>query len=262
MEEQQTLELIHTLTLFGIIVFVIALGVVVLNYQFRKSLFKQKLRQEELKSKHRKELLKNSLEAQEKERERLSEDLHDELGAALAISKMRLQQLEKKVPQELEEIAGIREAVEHALESSRRISHELMPPHFARMGLETALLSRIDQVEKASGLNVEAALAPGLIELPTEMQLSVYRVFSELIHNSIKHAKAFRVEISLIKDQQKLFGRYSDDGKGLSEDYQKDGLGLKNMEGRISAWSGTLEYGNQESGGFFLRFQIPLDNLN
>ncbi len=80
---------INTLLPFAGILFLIALGVVFLTQQFRKNLYRQQLEQEELKKKHQVELLRSNIQAQEEERKRIAQDMHDELGAALSITRMQ-----------------------------------------------------------------------------------------------------------------------------------------------------------------------------
>jgi len=98
MEATQEIGFLNILLPLLGVMFVIAVGVFLLNQQFQKNLYRQKLEQEELRNKHERELLQSSIEVQEAERKRIAKDLHDELGATLSIAKMQLARLEQMYP--------------------------------------------------------------------------------------------------------------------------------------------------------------------
>ncbi len=265
METPEAINFINALIPFGIIVFVIAMGVVLLNQQFRKSLYRQQLEQQELKHAHQKDLLKTAIEVQDNERKRIAQDIHDELGAALSMGRMQLVQLEKQ-PELLDRrLPFIRELMENALSSTRRISHELMPLHFEEKGLNEALQKLLEQAEAAGGVSSTLEVPDPMPSLSAQQNLWLYRVAAELLNNSLKHAKASHVSIQLHNDTPNLTFRYEDDGQGLpeqpsgtSETLGQGGIGLKGLEGRVSAMDGKLEYGNRALGGFYAIIRVPL----
>ena len=126
---------------------IIAVGVVFLNLNFHKNLYRQKLEQQELRNRHHQELLKSSIAVQETERKRIAQDLHDELGASLSIARMHLVQLEKQSQDHptQEMLRQLKVITDSTLASIRRISHELMPPLLETFGLVRTLESVVDQ---------------------------------------------------------------------------------------------------------------------
>ena len=257
MEESQASELASVLISFSLIVFIIAIGVVLLTWQFRKNLFKQQLEQEALKLAHQKDLLQTSIEVQEEERKRIAKDLHDELGAALSMGRMWLLQLERQEQVDPQKVVEVRELLENALNSSRRISHQLMPLQLSNLGLEKALRAVLDRAQEVGELDVKMDV--GALEgLPGPVELGLYRVFTELINNTLKHAEASEITLSIRQEDKALICSYTDNGKGLSSHHEKKGLGLKSMEGRVSALNGTWEGGNRQAGGFFAQIEIRL----
>lgn len=258
MEEPEALNLISTLVPFSLIVFIIAVGVVLLNQQFRKNLYKQQLLQEELKLKQQQELLQVSIQTQEEERKRIASDLHDELGALLSIGRMQMVQLEQKTLEHQEKVQAVRELMEEALSSTRRISHQLMPLQLSTLGLEEALLSLIHKAKDTGKIDAEVVVDRNCQPLSWDIELGLYRVYSELIHNTLKHAEATTLSISMYCESNQLYGRYSDDGKGLDETQITNGLGLKSLRGRVRALNGTIEIGNRKGKGFFAQMKIPL----
>lgn len=261
MEADNQVTFINTLLPFAGILFLIALGVVFLTQQFRKNLYRQQLEQEELKKKHQVELLRSNIQAQEEERKRIAQDMHDELGAALSITRMHLLQAERKhgsdSAQLLSDLQLVRSLTESSLESMRRISHELMPVQLEKFGLLKTLEIVIEQLQSAGTVHIELRTPADLSFLDHPAQLALYRVLMELINNTIKHAGADRIAIDMKTNRGVLFCCYSDNGKGLPGEWSGKGLGMKGVEGRISVLGGTFEAGNNEKGSFQATFSVP-----
>lgn len=261
MEPSNHVTFINTLLPFAGILFLIAIGVVFLTQQFRKNLYRKQLEQEELLKKHQIELLRSNIQAQEEERKRIAQDMHDELGAALSITRMHLIQAERKHGADAADLRAdlqtIRTLTESSLESMRRISHELMPAQLEKFGLINTLETVIEQLGAAGNCHMEFRASADLSFLDHSVQLTLYRVIMELINNTLKHAGADRIEMTLSREHSVLKLSYSDNGKGLKEHIDNSGLGLKGIEGRISVIGGSVEIGNDEKGSFQARILIP-----
>lgn len=269
MEASGQVTFINTLLPFVGIVFIIAIGVVLLMQQFRKNLYRQQLEQEELKNKHQLELLRSSFQAEEGERKRIAQDLHDELGATLSISRMHLLQAERLHGKEKEllltDLQNIRSLTESALESMRRISHQLMPPQLDKFGLIKTLETIADQLQTTGTIAVELKVLTEIPTLNEEVQVSLYRVFMELINNTLKHSEATNIVIELSCFQQNLLGNYRDNGNGMvvtsnNSTSNSTGLGLKSMEGRMSSIGGKMEIEQSTNRGFSAQMSVPLSN--
>jgi signal transduction histidine kinase len=263
METAEELNFLSALLPLAGILFVVAMGVILLNQHFHKNLYRQKLEQEELKAAHQQELLKSSIQVQEEERKRIAQDLHDELGAALSIARMHLVQLEQLHGGKAEDlraaIKNVRNLTETSLAATRRISHELMPPQLESFGLVKTWQALADQLASANGFNVEIDAPENLPSLPWSINLGLYRISMELIHNTMKHAHASKAWLELRWDGSAVTLRYSDDGKGLPKEIINPGLGLKSIEARVNSLKGTIEWGVGETKGFNALFKIPLD---
>lgn len=264
METSDHINFINTLLPFTAVVFIIAIGVVLLSQQFRQNLYKQKLEQEELKSKHQIELLRYSIQVQEDERKRIARDLHDELGAVLSILRMHLVQLEHLPSKDYslpEKLANLRGLTENAIANMRRISHELMPPQLETFGLIKALESLINQIETSGKIEIQLHHEGAIDTMDWPVSLALYRVFLELITNSLKHAEATKIFFGITKVETELKCHYTDNGVGIQLN-DSPGIGLKSMEGRIKSLSGQFRFGNQDGGGFFADIVIPLQETS
>ncbi|MES2689821.1 MAG: histidine kinase [Bacteroidota bacterium] len=255
----QLSNLVYLLPLLAII-FIVAAGVLMLNLHFQKNLFHQKLMQEEIISNHQKELLRSSIQVQEDERKRIAVDLHDELGAVLSIARMHLVALEQqtRIPEEcIGSLKDIRELTETSISSIRRISHELMPQNLQMFGLLETLQHIVSTANNSNGINIRLNCDDKLESLPWSVSLGLYRICLELINNTIKHAQAKHINISIRLDGRQLTLFYVDDGIGITEKELKNGLGQKNIQARAISIGATVNMGNNETGGFYAMLKLP-----
>jgi signal transduction histidine kinase len=235
-------------------------GVVLLTQQFHKNLYRQKLQAEELKNIHQSELPRSSIQVQEDERKRIAQDMHDELGAILSITKMHLQQLEEKEKNNTGELLpalqNIRSLTETSLASMRRVSHELMPQQLESFGLVKTLEAVAAQANKTGSIEVNIVTAANLPELSWPVKLGLYRMVMELINNTLKHAGANNILVQLKATANDITCTYTDDGTGLKHHDSGDGLGHKSIEGRAKALDGTVCF-NNTGNGFEAVIRIP-----
>lgn len=261
MAQLNELNFLTTLLPLAAVVFLIAIGVILLNHHFHKNLHRQILAQEELKMLHQKILLKSNIEAQEKERKRLARDLHDELGAVLAILKMNVIQMELHEPAAVASVAGILKLVEAALTSARRISHELLPPGLDTFGLMATLESQASALSN-SGMKTAVRYPDHLKRFSPELELGLYRIIMELINNTLKHANASCIDIEFELKDRDLVVRYGDDGNGFGAGNAGalKGLGLRNIESRMSMLGGAVVVGNRQPSGIQATMTIPHNN--
>lgn len=261
METPGELSFISALLPLAIVVFIIAFGVVLLNLNFHKNLIRQKVKQEETKTRYQQELLKSSIHIQEEERKRIARDLHDEMGAVLSLARMYLAQLqdETKGVAQGEAVQKIQNLVENSISSIRRISHELMPPELETFGLARVLESLASQASQNTSVTIHFHEPDHMPRMPWHMEVGLYRVVMELISNTLKHAGATEINIALAFEANALRLSYSDDGKGLNFGGMEtpSGLGLKNMEARVTTLGGTFSLKNGEVCGVQASVFLP-----
>lgn len=265
METSENVNLLSTLLPFSVIIFLIVLGVLLLNQQFNKKLYSQKLEKEKLKAQHQFELLQSSIAVQEEERKRIARDLHDELGAALSMTRMHLMQIEQQNAEHGTELTtrlqSVRSMTEKALASMRRISHELMPPQLESFGLLQTLETVASEINKLDQLQIEIFAPENFNRLPMAIELGLYRVCMELINNTIRHAQANRIYIHLQQENNKLLLNYRDNGKGLPENFTKKGIGQRSIETRMHSMDGKFTMKNHEEGGMQMTIELNLEKI-
>jgi PAS domain S-box-containing protein len=201
-----------------------------------------------------------ALAAEERERERFSKDLHDDLGPVFSTLNLYLQTLSKKEndPSKKEMLNSLSGIVDSAVKQVREISHNLSPYLLRDAGLVEAIRTHlrkftVNGVDAQLETQNDAGIA---ISHPTE--IVVYRVFLELLNNTMKHAQATKIRIQLSCLPKEVIFNYSDNGKGFDAVNQKNaGIGLKNIENRVRALNGSLRF-QSESTGMTAVVKIPL----
>lgn len=253
----------ETLLPFSGIIFLIALGVVVLTQQFRKNLYREQLENEELKRFHQMEMVRASILIQEQERKRIAQDIHDDLGAVLSIIKMHLLQTERKyidINEQLPlEIQNVRKLTENAIENMRRVSHELMPPQLEKFGVVQTLEQMCMQLTNSGKIRCEFSASENMDQAASDdelLQVTLYRICMELINNTIKHAEATFLSLSMTFSESEIKVVYRDNGKGILPGNTVTGSGLKNIQSRINLLEGIFFL--EEGSGFNAVIEIPV----
>ena len=198
-----------------------------------------------------------ALHAQEAERQRISQELHDEVGQSLTAVLLGLKQALRTVPPEaVAELEQVRETTRSSLEEVRRISQALRPGVLADLGLLDSLSSLASDLTARTGVSVTRGFGPGLPSLAPETELVVYRVAQEALTNVARHASAQRVHLGLTRRGDVLVLRVADDGVGLGD--APIGAGLQGMHERAQMIGGRLAVGANEGGGTEVLLDVPL----
>jgi len=202
------------------------------------------------------------VEAQEKERQRLAEELHDSVGVLLSVLKMELTTFFGGLPlspEHKERVQQLLARVDEITQTVRFVSHQLMPPLLEHFGLVPSLEGLIRQLNRLSSLHITLRVEGKPVESPLLKVLHVYRIIQELINNALRHAKARSVSVVLRYQARALVVEVSDDGEGYAPSALRGGgLGLRNVVGRIRVLGGRWENFSAPGKGAHYRIEIPL----
>lgn len=230
---------------------VIEAGIISFALMYRYNLFKKEKESLALElEKRRSEAGKEVLLAQETERKRIAEDLHDELGSSLAALKLKLQ----KITLPNSELRDILYTVDKASDDTRNIAHNLMPPEFEKTSLKDLLSSYYSKLNTETIINFTFHSFGSNHHFSKEEELVVYRIIMELTNNILKHSEATDAVIQLIYYEGYLELMAEDNGKGVKQ-RKGDGIGLKNTRSRVNYLSGTLQIDSHN--GTTIIIQIP-----
>ncbi|MBF9237748.1 hypothetical protein I2I05_10115 [Hymenobacter sp. BT683] len=258
-------EIAFTQLLFGgIAIMLLAAGsVLVFLVTYQKRLLQQQLHLRAAEALHQQELLQAIIEAQEGERERIGQDLHDGIGATIATVKLLVNRLsslaDQPPPPDL--LALIEELTASAVHDVRSISHSLYPAMLGRYGLAEAVQRLVNVYNEAGTLPIQLELEYARpLGLPQE--LALYRICQELIHNALKHATgATRLQVRLKQHGVGVTLVVEDDGCGFPDEKSAPlitGSGLRSIDVRVQMLKARLE--RQSAPGQGTRMVIELEN--
>jgi two-component system sensor histidine kinase UhpB len=207
----------------------------------------------------KKDLINAVITAQEKERNELSAELHDNVNQLLAASILYLKTAIKQPVIEESLVSQSLEHVEKAVNELRSISHNLTPGELKMNGLSAALKVLADRLQIPG--TFEVILKTGNLDetkLDRPLQLAMYRIVQEQINNILKHANATKVNITLSESDQNLVLTVMDNGNGFDTATAKKGLGIMNIDTRVENLGGTSEVTSSVGKGCKWSITIPL----
>lgn len=209
--------------------------------------------------------VKAVMEAEENERERIAKDLHDGVGQMMSAAKMNLSAFESEIQfsnaEHKESFEKIISLVDESCKEVRTVSHIMMPNALLKSSLGAAIREFVDKLNNKT-LKVHV-YTEGLDErLDSNVETVLYRVIQECVNNTIKHAGATTLDISLIKDKDGISGTIEDNGKGFdTTDKEKfEGIGLKNITTRIEYLKGTVDFDSALGRGTVVALHVPLQS--
>ena len=198
-----------------------------------------------------------ALHAQEAERQRIAQELHDEVGQSLTAVLLGLKRaIDIAAPEVAEELRPVRETTRASLEEVRRISQRLRPGVLADLGLLDSLSSLASDLTARTGVSVLRGFLPGLPTLTPETELVVYRVTQEALTNVARHAHARQVQLGLSRRGDALTLRVADDGIGSAN--AAPGAGIQGMQERAQMVGGRLQVRPREGGGTEVLLEVPV----
>jgi signal transduction histidine kinase len=207
------------------------------------------------------------LSRREEERKRLARELHDEIIQDLVSINLELENIEasKDVTTVLRsDLIDIRESIRILIADVRRICGDLRPPTIDSLGLGSALLSHTRTWSERTGISVYLDLAPDLVRLPENIELSLFRIVQEGLNNVRKHSQATSVRVQLQHTSPRtLMISIADNGKGIVGKVNLASLsanghfGLLGLSERVALLGGHLKIQSQNEGGLLLQAEIP-----
>lgn len=255
-------KIISIVILGAILMLVMALTLILFFYLSRKKIIQKELEKKTLELNHQKEMLKATIVAQEEERNRIAQDLHDAISAKLnvvSLSANFLLEEENVTAQETDEIINhMLKVTNKTIESSRKIAHNLLPPILEKFGLGAALEELCDEFSNSKKVNVSSKIDYKIGKLSNDDELHVFRIVQELMNNSMRHGKAKEIALNFKPEKENLFLYYKDDGLGFDTNkigIQK-GLGLRNIESRVSLLKGEIVFRSEKLKGVEVEITI------
>lgn len=187
--------------------------------------------------------------AEARERQRIAQSLHDDLGQLLAMVQFKLSELSQARPApegQADPFEDLRQLVRQAVQATRVATYDLHSPLLQQLGLDAAVHSLAQRLQRASAMQVQVLGTLGPLPLPDAVLSVVFRVVRELAQNAFKHARASQLRITLSHDAQQLQVQVADDGVGFEPDAvpreftPQGGFGLYSIDAQMLAIGGRL----------------------
>jgi signal transduction histidine kinase len=242
----------------GVLISILMLGSLI----FIKRIFNIQKRMEELRKENESRVLSAIVRTEENERLNFSKELHDGLGPLLSSVKMAIsacgrndQELNVKV------MANAEKLIDESITSLKEISNNLSPHILNNFGLKKAVHSFLSKLPAIENLRINFDTNIENQRFTYNIEVILYRVICELITNSLKHAEAKNVFISLMSGQNTITLDYLDDGVGFDSkliELSDKGMGFSNIKSRIKSLNGAFEIYTKQNEGVRVNIMITL----
>lgn len=204
------------------------------------------------------ELSSHLQQAIDDERTAIAREIHDEIGGSLTALRFDLTWIERQCPQTAERAREALATLASAQQAGQRLVRMLRPP-ILDAGLVPALEWQVSQFRRRTGIACEFRANAERIDLPDAAALTAYRTVQEALTNVLRHARARRVAVDLIRSDDAVSIEVRDDGIGLAPDAlaKSDSFGLRGLAERAAAAGGWLDVSSAE-GGTYVLLGLPL----
>ena len=266
---EQTISSLRSLAaILGLSIVLCIAIIFVVRYNHRRLTAEQKTK--ELKNDLKQQKLETvyaHLEGKQNERNRIADDLHGSLGMKLSTIATYFGFLKSKLDLAEQEVKTSYSKAEKLLnnvtEDVRRISHGIKEVVLEKFGLVAQLEELRDNLNGAG--QIQVALNPYGIEdrLSADLETSLYRITEDIVNNTLRHAKASNLNISLSQFKDRLSLMVEDDGIGFNLEEVKahgKGMGLMNIEAQVNKLDGTVDFDSTVGQGTIVNINIPLEN--
>lgn len=224
---------------------------------------------EKLREQQQNQLIEAAVRSEETERHRIAETLHDEVGAILSSAKLHLLGIkENSLDEKDSKLYGKgKELLNDVIQKVRGISHNLHSNILKEFGLNEAIRHFVLKVTEGTMKNSETDMDDNYKTKNPDDDISIYRMVQELINNILKYAKATEIRVSSTLKENELEIKIFHNGDGLTQEqfetlrYQKEGLGLKNIQNRIILLKGKIHF-SKASEGYNINIHIPVKSSN
>lgn len=191
------------------------------------------------------------LEAIDEEKRRIAEDLHDEVGGTLSVIRGILSNVDKQVDPSLQQkLVRSQGLLDQACKDLRYIAHDLMPVAFNQSSLSREIEEIVNKANMASQTTLFSYLVDGEERaLDKRIEMNVFRMVNELIHNIRKHAGANKALVQLTYHADFFQLMVEDDGQGLElQTVEKNGIGLRNLKSRAEYINAEIHIDTGKTG--------------
>lgn len=213
-------------------------------------------------------LIEAAIKSEEKERHRIAELLHDEIGAILSSSKLHFQGIVNDVLKERDRklLEKGEQLLNEGIQKVRSISHNMHSNILKEFGLQEAIRHFAKTISQADLLSVQTDLDDTISFSNPESGIAIYRIIQELMNNTLKYAKPHLITIDSKRIENDIEFYITHNGHGIVQEefeqlrYQKEGLGFKNILNRLIVMKGNIQF-SYKHGHYLIEIKAPINVL-
>jgi len=213
----------------------------------------------EEKIKRQQEIAQAVIDAQEKEREALGRELHDNISQVLTTARLYLNCAKDSPAMQENMIKRSSDTITSAIEEIRRLSKSMIETFHKEVGLELSLNDLIENVRLVQAFTISLHFAvPGEQQLDDKLKMTIFRIVQEQLNNTIKHAHASEVQIAIVQKNRTLQITIADDGKGFDTSQKRKGIGITNIISRTELFNGRVKIDSLPGKGCHMRVSFTI----
>jgi signal transduction histidine kinase len=201
----------------------------------------------------------------ENERKTVAREIHDELGQLLAVLKLDVSWLNRKIPAQhkglIEKTTSMKDHIDMTIKSVQRIATDLRPTLLDHLGLPSAIESYANQFCERTGIACELDIDAEMENVDLERSTDLFRIVQEALTNTIRHANASHVLVRLYRECNRILLEINDNGRGIPTGVLEDprSVGLTGMRERAFGWGGTVSITGNQGKGTIVKVTLPFN---
>ena len=200
---------------------------------------------------HQKQMISAMISGEERERKRLSRELHDGISGNLISLNLKINADAAK--------ADIAELSNQTLLEVRNISHKLLPPEFDSLSIEQIIQNYLDSIKQELPFDIQFMVSGPVNDLRQLLKITLYRIIQECVSNALKYAQASTLIIQLLNYGEEITLMVEDNGVGFDVDKASTGIGLLNIQSRVSELKGRFSIEASEKIGTSIIIALPIE---
>jgi len=191
---------------------------------------------------YQQKLLSNTVNTQEEERKRIAQDLHDGIGQQMSGLRMGFEALVEKTEMQSHPLSQkIETIIKDVSQEIRTLSHQMMPKALSELGITSAIQDMLDTTLENSKIEYTFEHSVDQLSIPPPLSVGIYRITQELLNNTIKHAEATKIDVTLYQLNKQIIMVFEDNGMGFSKS-KSNGQGLIGIESRLQTIGGSIQF--------------------
>ena len=255
--EQGNTTILILITTLTVVLLIVVIIIIFSIFQQRKEKFLLEKRADEIRFEE--EIIKSQLETQEQTLQNISWELHDNVGQLLSVAKMQLNMLQPEVANGQKSILSeTGDIISKSLQEIRSLSKLLNPETVKNMGLKEAIELELQRFNRLKFLEANLKIVGNEVSIDKNDEIILFRILQEFLSNSIKHAKATKLEVTLAYTPENLVISAQDFGVGFDIKIIEKGSGLVNMKSRAKLINTGFSFNSEKGKGVSLILTYPL----